>query len=102
MNSKKNIKFMIIDGNALVHRAFHALPPLTTKDGRLVNAVYGFTTIFLKALKELEPDYLAVTFDVSGETFRTAEYKEYKAGRVKQPQELYDQLPLIKELLKAF
>ncbi len=95
-------KFILIDGNALVHRAFHALPPLTTKTGELVNAVYGFITIFLKALKDIKPEYVAVTFDKAKKTFRDEIYKEYKATRVKAPQELYDQIPKIKEVLKLF
>jgi len=94
-------KLVLIDGNALVHRAFHALPPLRTKKGELVNAVYGFASILFRVLKELTPDYLAVAFDLAGPTFRDIEYKEYKAKRVKPPQELYDQIPLIKELIKA-
>lgn len=94
-------KIIIIDGNAIAHRAFHALPPLTNKEGRVLNAVYGFASILLKVIKDLKPDYLAVTFDLAAPTFRHQEYKEYKAKRVKQPQELYDQLPLIKELLRA-
>ena len=100
--TKSKHKFILIDGNALVHRAFHALPPLTTKAGELVNAVYGFITIFLKALKDIKPDYVAVTFDKAKKTFRDEIYKEYKATRVKAPQELYDQIPKIKEVLKLF
>jgi DNA polymerase-1 len=100
MSPKPKTKFILIDGNALVHRAFHALPPLTTKDGELVNAVYGFLTIFFKALKEIKPEYVAVTFDMAKKTFRNEMYAEYKATRVKAPQELYDQIPKIKELLK--
>ncbi|MFA5188137.1 MAG: DNA polymerase I [Patescibacteria group bacterium] len=99
---KAKQKFILIDGNALVHRAFHALPPLTTKTGELVNAVYGFITIFLKALKDIKPEYVAVTFDKAKKTFRDEIYKEYKATRVKAPQELYDQIPKIKEVLKLF
>lgn len=95
-------RFMIIDGNALLHRAFHALPPLATKHGILVNAVYGFTTVLMKALKELKPDYAAVAFDVAGGTFRDEMYEEYKAGRAKQPDELYDQIPMIKDVVRAF
>jgi DNA polymerase-1 len=95
-------KFIIIDANSLIHRAFHALPPLTNKDGVLVNAVYGFATIFLKALKDIKPDYAVCCFDVSKDTFRRQEYAEYKAHRKEQPQELYDQMVLIKELLTAF
>jgi len=95
-------KFLIIDANSLIHRAFHALPPLTNKKGQLVNAVYGFTTIFLKALKEIKPDYVACCFDVSRATFRKAEFAAYKANRKEQPTELYQQFPYIKELLAAF
>jgi DNA polymerase I len=96
-------KFLIIDANSLIHRAFHALPPLTTKDGtQVVNAVYGFTTILLKALKDFKPDYIACCFDVDKNTFRKKMYPEYKAQRKEQPNELYTQFPLIKELLEAF
>ncbi|MFA4872600.1 MAG: DNA polymerase I [Patescibacteria group bacterium] len=95
-------KFIIIDGNALLHRAFHALPPLTTKEGKLVNAVYGFALTFLKVLKDLKPAYLAVAFDTKAPTFRDEMYAAYKAQRITQPQELYDQIPLIKEMIRAF
>lgn len=95
-------RFIVIDGNALVHRAYHALPRLTNKKGEVVNAVYGFSSIFLKVLKELNPDYLAVTFDLAGPTFRHEKYEEYKAKRQKAPQELYDQLSRVKEVVRAF
>ncbi len=100
MSDKK--KFLIIDGNALVHRAYHALPPLSTKEGKLVNAVYGFTSVLIKILKDLGPAYAAVAFDTAAPTFRHKEFKEYKAQRVKKPQEFYDQFPLVKEVLEAF
>lgn len=90
---------MIIDGNALLHRAWHALPPLTTQKGEIVNAVYGFIQILFKAFKELEPTYCAVTFDRKGPTFRHEQYAEYKATRAKQPDELYAQIGRIKEIL---
>ncbi|MCG2687031.1 DNA polymerase I, partial [Candidatus Parcubacteria bacterium] len=99
---EKKKKFIIIDANSLIHRAFHALPPLTARDGEVVNAVYGFATIFLKALKDFKPDYIACCFDVDKNTFRKQEYTEYKAHRKEQPSELYHQFPLIKQLLKAF
>ena len=95
------MKFIIIDGNALIHRAYHALPPFKTKEGKLVNAVYGFASILFRVIKDLTPDYLAVVFDLAGPTFRDLEYKEYKAKRVKQPQEFYDQIPLVKEIVSA-
>jgi len=96
------MKFVIIDGNAIIHRAYHALPPLTTKDGRMVNAVYGFASMMLKVLHDLKPTHLAVSFDVAGKTFRHVEYDKYKATRVKADQELYDQIPLVHELVRAF
>ncbi len=98
----KNKKFVIIDGNAIVHRAYHALPPLTAKDGTIVNAVYGFTSMLLKTLADLKPDYIAVSFDVAGGTFRDEVYKEYKGTRVKADQDLYDQIPLCYEMVEAF
>lgn len=95
-------KFIIIDGNALLHRAWHALPPLTTPAGEPVNAAYGFTLILMKALKDIKPEYAAVTFDRKEKTFRHEMYVEYKATRVKQPDELYAQIPLIKKIVTAF
>lgn len=95
-------KFFIIDGNALIHRAFHALPPFKTQKGELVNAVYGFASILLNILNKEKPDYIAVTFDVKKKTFRNELYADYKATRVKAPDELYAQIPRIKELVQAF
>jgi DNA polymerase I len=92
---------ILIDGNALIHRAYHALPPLTTKRGELINAVYGFTSILLKVLKEFKPDYLACVFDLAGPTFRDIKYKDYKAKRVKPSQELYEQIPRVKEVVRS-
>lgn len=101
--SKTKPKLIIIDGNALIHRSFHAIPPtLRTKDGRLVNAVYGFTSFLLKALNEFHPEYVVLTLDKKGPTFRHEAYAEYKATRVKAPDELYEQIPLVKEVAMAF
>ena len=95
-------KLILIDGNALVHRAFHALPPtLMSPKGVLTNAVYGFVSVLLKMLKELKPDYVAATFDLAAPTFRHEEFAEYKSQRVKAPDELYAQIPLVKEILTA-
>ena len=94
-------KLVLIDGNALVHRAYHAIPPLTTKKGEIVNAVYGFISILFKVLNDLKPDYVAATFDLAGPTFRHEEFGEYKATRAKAPQELYDQLGRVKQVLGA-
>ncbi len=95
-------KLIIIDGNALIHRSYHALPPFKTKKGKLVNAVYGFASVLFKVIRELNPDYLVATFDLPGPTFRDLEYREYKAKRVKAPQDLYDQISLVKELVQSF
>lgn len=101
-DNKDKRRLIIIDGNALVHRAFHALPPLTRKNGELVNAVYGFLLVFLKAIKEFRPYYVVATFDFPAPSFRKKEYKLYKANRVKAPDELYNQIPKVKEILSAF
>ncbi len=95
-------KLVLIDGNAIVHRAYHALPPLTTKKGELVNAVYGFTSLLLKVINDLQPDYILVAFDLKGPTFRHQEYQEYKATRVKAPDELYAQIDRVKEVIRTF
>ncbi len=101
--SKSKPKFLIFDGNALVHRSFHALPTtMATSQGEIVNAVYGFTSFLLKAIKEFKPTYVAVTFDLAGPTFRHKQFAAYKAQRVKAPQELYDQLARTKEVVQAF
>ena len=96
-------RLVLIDGNSLLHRAYHALPKtLTTSDGQVVNAVYGFARMLLKVVKDLEPSYLAVAFDMKGPTFRHLEYEKYKEGRPEMDTELAAQLPMVKELLKDF
>lgn len=95
-------KLVLIDSNALVHRAFHALPPLTSPKGKPTNAVYGFTTVLLKMLGDLKPDYIAAAFDLAGPTFRHKQFKQYKAHRIKAPDELYAQIPVVKQVLSAF
>ncbi len=98
-NDKK--RYLLIDGNALVHRGFHAVPLLSTKDGLYTNAVYGFTTILLKAIKDLKPTHIACCFDLAGPTFRHEEYEDYKGTRTKAADELYQQFPLVKEVVSA-
>ena len=101
--SKQKKKLIIIDGNALIHRSFHALPPtMTTKDGTMVNAVYGFTSVLLKAIRDFKPEYVVLTLDKKGKNFRHEKFVEYKATRTKAPDELYAQIPLVKELAQAF
>ena len=92
----------VIDGNSIVHRAYHALPPFTTKEGILVNAVYGFFSFLFKVIKELNPEAVVVAFDLAVPTFRHHEFDGYKAKRKKAPDNLYHQIPKIKEILEAF
>lgn len=94
-----NNKLMLIDGNSLIHRAFYALPTLTTKKGVHTNGVYGFLTMLYKIVDDYEPDYIGVAFDRKGPTFRHKEYEDYKAGRKKTPDELGMQFAILKEVL---
>ncbi len=100
MTDKKRL--LIIDSNALLHRAFHALPPLTTKKGEQTGAIYGFLLILFRAIKDLNPDYIVACFDVAAPTFRHQKFEGYKAKRPKTPEEIKAQLPKIKEVLKVF
>jgi len=93
-------KIILVDANSLIHRAFHALPPFKSPQGELVNAVYGFYSILLNIIARLKPDYIAISFDVSKKTFRHKVFSEYKAKRVKAPDELYAQFARIKEILR--
>jgi len=90
-------KFFLLDANALLHRAWHALPPLTNPQGKVVNAVYGMMMVVLKLLQEKKPDAFIAAWDTEAPTFRHEAYKEYKAHREEQPDELYDQVPFVKE-----
>ncbi|MDH7577992.1 MAG: DNA polymerase I [Bacillota bacterium] len=94
-------KLVILDGNSLAHRAFYALPLLTTTTGLFTNAVYGFTNMLQKVVRSEKPDYLAVAFDKGGVTFRHLDYEAYKAHRKGTPEELRPQFPLIKKILRA-
>ena len=95
-------KLVVIDSYALIHRSYHALPPLTSPKGILVNGVYGFMLFFLKMINDLKPDYIVATFDMAAPTFRHKEYKKYKAKRVKMPDNFYEQIQIVKNLLQAF
>jgi len=91
---------VLIDSNAIIHRAYHALPKtMSTRAGEPTNAVYGFATALIKVLEDIKPDYIAASFDLAGPTFRHEAFAEYKATRVKADQELYDQIPRVKEML---
>ncbi len=94
-------KMLLIDGNSLLHRAFHALPPLRTSKGVHTNAVYGFINMLFRILQEEKPDYITVAFDKKGPTFRHTEYAAYKATRPKTAEELIGQFDLLKNILDA-
>lgn len=92
-------RLVLVDGNSLIHRAYHGYPGLRTSSGELVNAVFGFSSMFLRMLEQLRPNYVVVAWDVKGKTFRHKMYKEYKAGRPETDQELIDQIDRTKEVV---
>lgn len=93
---------VIIDGNSIVNRAFYAIPDLTNKQGLHTNAIYGFTNMLFKIIDTYKPTHISVAFDKKAPTFRHLEYKEYKAGRKKMPDELKEQMEPLKILLDKF
>ncbi|MDO8486122.1 MAG: 5'-3' exonuclease H3TH domain-containing protein [Candidatus Staskawiczbacteria bacterium] len=98
MKDKKRL--IIIDSNSLLHRAFHALPPLKDKSGEPTGAIYGFLLILFKAINDLKADYIVACFDTKAPTFRHQKFKDYKAHRPKTPNEILLQFPKIKEILE--
>lgn len=99
MSSKGRL--ILIDGHGLAYRAFYALPPLSTKKGQEVQAVYGFTNMLLKVFEEMKPDYVAVSFDKAPPTERLQQFSEYKAHRQKMPESLQNQMTLIEDMVQA-
>ena len=95
-------RLVLIDGNAILHRAYHALPPLTAPDGSVVNAVYGFGTMLLRLINDLKPTHLAVAFDRPKPTFRKKIFEGYQAKRPKMDEELVDQIPKVHDLIASF
>lgn len=94
-------RFVIFDGHALIYRAYHAFPGLSTSEGVLVNAVYGFSRILLTVLRDIHPEFVAVAFDHKGPTHRSQNYVEYKAHRPEMPDDLKPQIQLVKEVVMA-
>ena len=94
-------KILLIDGHSILNRAFYGLPDLTNSEGRHTGAVYGFLNILLRILEEENPDYLTVAFDLHEPTFRHKLYDAYKGTRKAMPEELREQVPLMKEMLTA-
>jgi len=95
-------RLVLIDGNAILHRAYHALPPLTAPDGRVINAVYGFTTMLIRLIHDLQPTHIAVAFDRPAPTFRKKLFKGYQAKRPKMDDDLIPQVENVHEVLRAF
>ncbi len=94
-------KLLVIDGNSILNRQFYGIRPLTTSTGLFTNAIYGFLNVLLTQLEKLEPDYVAVAFDVHAKTFRHEKYDQYKAGRHETPPELLMQFPYAKKVASA-
>ncbi len=94
--------FILIDGHALIYRAYHAFTDLTTSQGQPINAVYGFSRILLTVIRDFHPEYIAVTFDTHAPTFRHAEYVGYKSSRPEMPEDLRPQIDIIKRVVMAF
>ena len=94
-------KLVLIDGHSILNRAFYGVPDLSNSEGLHTNAIYGFLNILFKILEEETPDYLTVAFDVHAPTFRHEIYKEYKGTRKPMPEELREQVPVLKEVLGA-
>ncbi len=95
-------RLVVIDGNAILHRAYHALPPLTAPDGQLVNAVYGFISILIKIFHDLKPTHMAVAFDRPEPTFRKSLYKDYQGKRPEMDMDLVSQIPKVQDVVRAF
>lgn len=100
MSPKKKL-LVLLDGNAITHRSYHALPPMATKTGESVHAVYGFAMTLFSVIEKFKPDYIAASFDLPGGTFRDELYADYKATRTAAPDDLYAQIPKVKELVQA-
>ncbi len=94
-------KILLIDGHSILNRAFYGMPDLTNSQGQHTGAVYGFLNIMFRILDEEKPQYLAVAFDLHAPTFRHKMYQEYKGTRKAMPQELREQVPVMKEVLQA-
>ena len=95
-------RLLLIDGSSYIYRAFYAISHLSNSKGFPTNAIYGFTQMILKVLKDEQPEYLAVVLDAKGPTFRSEAYKEYKANRPAMPEGLVPQIPYIKKIIEAY
>lgn len=101
MTSNPRLRLFLVDGSSYIFRAFFALPPLTNSAGLPTNAIYGFTTMMLKFLKQYQPEYLAVALDAGRETFRNQIFAAYKGNRPEAPPTLIPQFPYVRKILQA-
>ena len=102
MMAASTARVVLVDGSGFIFRAFHALPPMSSKDGTPVNAVYGFCNMLMKLREDMAGDDLAVIFDTSSVTFRNDIYDQYKAHRPEPPEDLIPQFALIRDAVRAF
>ncbi|HOX14502.1 MAG TPA: DNA polymerase I [Smithellaceae bacterium] len=98
----KNPLLALVDGSNYLYRAYYGIPPLTNSKGFPTNAIYGFTTMLMKLLRDLSPDYVVVTFDLKGPTMRHGEFEDYKATRKPMPDDLIPQVPFVKDVIRGF
>ncbi len=101
MTNKDKKTLLLLDGNAIIHRAYHAIPPLTNDEGIQTNAVFGFTSTLLTVLEKFQPDYIVATFDLPGKNFRHDMYSDYKATRKETPEDLIPQFELVKDVVRS-
>ncbi len=94
-------RLLLVDAYGLIYRAFHALPPLTNSRGQLTNAAYGFTSILLRTMADVDPERAIVAFDAPGTTYRHERFPAYKAQRPSMPDELRSQVPIVRDLVAA-
>ena len=101
MRKNKKKTLLLLDGNAIIHRAYHAIPPLTTDDGIQTNAVYGFVSTLFTVLEKFQPEYIVASFDVAGKNFRHDLFPEYKAKRKETPEDLVPQFDLVRDVVRS-
>jgi len=102
IKESEKLTLFLIDGSNYVYRAFYAIRDLSNSRGFPTNAIYGFTTMLMKLLRDWKPDFIAITFDVKGPTFRHESYGDYKATRKAIPDSLIPQIPRIKDIIRGF
>src|SRR3989338_2640708 len=102
MVENKMKKLVLLDSHAILHRAYHALPDFISAKGEPTGALYGLTTMLIKIIDDLQPDYIVACYDLPGPTFRNDVYKDYKAGRKTTEDDLITQMKRSKEIFKAF